>query len=309
MIQVESLTKSFGALRAVDAVSFRVPPGMIYGLLGPNGAGKTTTISCVCGLLRPDAGTVSIGGHDMAGDPLAAKAILGVVPQETAIYPTLTAAENVSYFADLYRLDSGAKPERVREVLTQVGLEPGSKQRSKTFSGGMKRRLNLAIGFVHRPRALLLDEPTVGIDPQARIHVLDVVRALRAEGTAILYTTHYLEEAEELCDRIAVMDHGRILAEGTIPELRRLLGEGTILTLRGRFTAEQVRPLLDGRDGMRVLSLEDGDAKISVSGEQDAGAALSAEVMRRGVPVSEISMREPSLQDLFLKLTGRELRD
>jgi ABC-2 type transport system ATP-binding protein len=309
MIHVENLQKSYGSTRAVDIISFRVAPGEIYGLLGPNGAGKTTTISCISGLLKADGGRVTVAGIDLAADPIRARRHLGVVPQETAIYDTLTAAENVSYFASLHGL-SGAEARRsVGESLERVGLDPAAKTASRKFSGGMKRRLNLAIGLVHRPKALLLDEPTVGIDPQARINILDVVRALQKEGTAILYTTHYLEEAELLCDRVGIMDKGRVLAEGTISELRRLVGEGTVVTLRGSFTANAFRSALGASGAVKVVSLEDNTAMVAVVGERRAASDLLTTVLRAGLDIADITMQEPSLQNVFIKLTGRDLRD
>jgi len=309
MIRAENLRKTFGSVRAVDTISFHVPAGEIYGLLGPNGAGKTTTISCISGLLRPEGGRVTIGGVDVAADPLRARETLGVVPQEIAIYETLTARENLDYFASLHGLAGAERRGRVDEALERVGLSADSKKATKDFSGGMKRRCNLAIGLVSRPRALLLDEPTVGIDPQARIHILDVVREVQREGTAILYTTHYLEEAESLCDRIGIMDAGRILAEGTVPELRRLVGEGTLVTLRGHFPAGAMQTALASRKDVRVVLLEDDHAMLSVSGEHRAASEVLSSVLRANIEVSGISMQEPSLQSVFLKLTGRELRD
>ena len=302
MIQVENLRKSFGAVQAVDTITFRVSPGEIYGLLGPNGAGKTTTISCISGLLKPDAGQVSIDDADLSIDPLRARRVLGIVPQETAIYDTLTARENVSYFAALHGLGGAERRKR-------VGLAAESKQSSKKFSGGMKRRLNLAIGLVSDPKVLLLDEPTVGIDPQARIHILDVVRDVQRQGTAILYTTHYLEEAESLCDRIGIMDHGRILAEGTIPELRRRVGEGTVVTLKGRFSAETLRSVLPANGVAQVIALEDNSAVLSVRGESGPASEILSAVLKAGIELTDITMQEPTLQNLFIKLTGRDLRD
>jgi ABC-2 type transport system ATP-binding protein len=341
VIQVQNLQKSFGSTRAVDGISFEVTAGTIYGLLGPNGAGKTTTISCVTGLLKADGGRIVVDGVEFAADPIRAKRALGVVPQETAIYATLSAYENVAYFASLHGLSGGELRRKVNEALERVGLASDSKQQSRTFSGGMKRRLNLAIGLVHGPKILLLDEPTVGIDPQARINILDVVRALQREGTAVLYTTHYLEEAENLCDRVGIMDRGRILAEGTVPELRRLVGEGTVITLRGGFTADAFNAAVAADSGVRVLSLEDKAAMVSMGGglaqsggtQRSAGTAGAASavgaggapasaraggrsaadllsmLLRAGIDVEEIAIREPSLQNVFIKLTGRELRD
>ncbi len=309
MIKVENLQKHYGSTRAVDGISFRVAPGEIYGLLGPNGAGKTTTISCISGLLKPDGGRVTVADIDLAADPIGARRHLGVVPQETAIYDTLSAAENVSYFASLHGITGGEAKRKVAQSLERVGLDPGAKTASRKFSGGMKRRLNLAIGLVHGPKALLLDEPTVGIDPQARINILDVVRALQKEGAAILYTTHYLEEAELLCDRVGIVDKGRILAEGTITELRRLVGEGTIVTLRGEFTANAFRSAIGASADVKIVSLEDNAAMVSVTGERRAASDLLTTILRSGVDVADITMQEPSLQNVFIKLTGRDLRD
>ncbi len=309
MIRVENLRKNFGAVHAVDGISFHVAAGEIYGLLGPNGAGKTTTISCLAGLLKPDAGRLLLNGVDVAAEAVRARRALGVVPQETAIYETLTARENVAYFADLHGLRGPEKKRAVDEALDRVGLADAGKQQSRAFSGGMKRRLNLAIGLVSRPRALLLDEPTVGIDPQARIRILEVVRTVQREGTAILYTTHYLEEAESLCDRVGIVDQGRMLAEGGIADLRRLVGEGTVVTLRGRFGADRIRTAVADQEGVQVLSLEDNSAMISVRGQGRTASDVLSTVLRSGVDITDISMQEPSLQNVFIKLTGRELRD
>jgi len=309
LIQVQDLRKSFGQTRAVDGITFAVSEGMIYGLLGPNGAGKTTTISCITGLLMPDGGRIVLDGCELASDPIRFKRSIGVVPQETALYPTLTAYENVAYFASLHGLSGADLRGRAGQILDRVGLSAGSKQQARTFSGGMKRRLNLAIGLMHRPRLLLLDEPTVGIDPQARINILDVVREIQREGTGILYTTHYLEEAETLCDRVGIMDHGRVLAEGTVSELRSMVGEGTVVALRGKFRAEALRASIASDPSIHLLSLEDDAAMLSVGGAARAVADLLSSLLRGGIEVEEISMREASLQNVFLKLTGRELRD
>ncbi|HEX3129941.1 MAG TPA: ABC transporter ATP-binding protein, partial [Thermoanaerobaculia bacterium] len=218
-------------------------------LLGPNGAGKTTTFSMLAGLLAPDDGRITMGGVDLADNPVQVKRGLGVVPQEVAIYEELTARENLRLWAGLYGLSGPALDETVARALDEVGLSGRSKEPVERFSGGMKRRLNLSLGLVHQPKVILLDEPTVGIDPQARANILDVVRRVADSGAAVLYTTHYLEEAERLCDRIGILDHGKLLAEGTLAELKELVGE------------------------------------------------------------EEVVVIPPSLNRLFLKLTGRELRD
>jgi ABC-2 type transport system ATP-binding protein len=220
-VVVNGLTKRFGDRVAVDGVSFAIEGGEIFGLLGPNGAGKSTTVNVLSTYLAADAGTVTIGGLPV-GSGLAVKSLIGVVPQELALYEDLTAEENVDFFARLYRLPRDERRVRIREVLEAVGLEDRSREPVRDFSGGMKRRLNLAIGIVHRPDFVMLDEPTVGVDPQSREKIFEIIRGLKRRGATLLYTSHYMEEVEQLCDRIAIMDDGRIIAAGTLEELLRL---------------------------------------------------------------------------------------
>jgi ABC-2 type transport system ATP-binding protein len=309
MLSVANLSKSYGSTRAVDDISFEVRPGEIYGLLGPNGAGKTTTISCTCGLLRPDAGSIELGGVALGADPLAFKQMIGVVPQEAAIYGDLSARENLSFWGRLAGLKGATLAERIEQVLSGAGLAERSREATRKYSGGMKRRLNLAIGMLHQPRLLLLDEPTVGIDVQARLNILDVVREVAQAGTAVLYTTHYLEEAQELCDRIGIMDQGRILAEGTLAQLKQMVGEGEILTLRGGFEAKDAGALIGRETGAEVIALEDGYAMVSVRAASGEVATLLGRLLEQHLPIDDISIQPPSLQGVFLKLTGKELRD
>ncbi len=308
-IGVEKLSKRFGEIHAVKRISFEVRPGEIYGLLGPNGAGKTTTLSMLSGLLRPDDGKITFDGVDLQSDPIRVKSALGVVPQETALYDELTATENLRFWGGLYGL-AGADLERaVETVLAQVGLDRRAKEPVKNFSGGMKRRLNLSLGLVHRPLVVLLDEPTVGIDPQARLNILDVVRGVAASGTTVLYTTHYLEEAETLCNRIGIMDHGEILAEGTLDELKRMVGEEEVVTLEGTFDVDAVKRRLGPIEGLTLLGAEPNRVVLSTRGSGRAAVELLGTVFSEKLDVSGISIRPPSLNSLFLKLTGRELRD
>jgi ABC-2 type transport system ATP-binding protein len=307
LIRVEALTKKFGDKTAVDGISFAVPPGEIYGLLGPNGAGKTTTLSMLAGLLAPDSGRITFDGVDLAADPLGCKRRLGVVPQEVAVYEELSALENVRFWGSLYGLSGKALAEAAERALAQVELAGRAKDAVKTYSGGMKRRLNLALGLVHSPRAVLLDEVTVGIDPQARASVLDVVRAVADAGAAVIYTTHYLEEAERFCDRIGIVDHGRILAEGTLDELKAKLGGEEVVTLHGGFAPEAAEAALAGLPGVRVLSAAPG--RVSFSAGEGRAAGLLGEIYRHGLALDRVAIEPPSLNALFLRLTGRELRD
>lgn len=309
MIRAEDLAKRFGEIRAVDGVSFEVRSGEIYGLLGPNGAGKTTTMSMIAGLLAPDAGRITFDGVDLAADPILFKSRLGVVPQEVAIYEELTARENLHFWGGMYGLGGRKLRQAIDEALDLVGLTGRSKEPVKGFSGGMKRRLNLSLGLIHQPKAVLMDEPTVGIDPQAREKLLDVVKRVAENGTSVLYTTHYLEEAERLCQRIGIIDQGRILAEGTLEELQRMVGEAEVVTLRGGFIVDKAREKLEALEGVRLISAEEGRLVLATEGEGRGAAELLSIIYQQGIPIDSVSIEPPSLNGLFLKLTGRALRD
>jgi ABC-2 type transport system ATP-binding protein len=255
MIDVADLRKQYGELVAVDGVTFAAEAATIFGLLGPNGAGKSTIIGCISGLLQPTAGRVRVLGHDVVVDGIEARRSLGVVPQELALYEDLSAKDNLSYWGAAYGLAGDGLRRRVLEVLERIGLADRAREAVKRFSGGMKRRLNFGCAIVHRPKVLLLDEPTVGVDPQSRVRLLDLVREEVKAGTCVLYTTHYMEEAQDLCDRLAIIDHGRLLAIGTLDELRRIVGERDLLRISGRFDPASVAHALErmerSRDGER----------------------------------------------------------
>ncbi len=308
MISVQGLSKRFGELRAVDHISFEVAQGELFGFLGPNGAGKTTTISMISGLLRPDEGTVTIGEYDLWASPRKAKCLLGLVPQEVALYEEFNARENLLFWGGLYGVSRSELNKSIDEILQRVDLADRAKEPVSRFSGGMKRRLNLAIGLVHRPKVLLLDEPTVGIDPQARNAILEVIREIARQGTTILFTTHHLEEAEKLCDRIAIMDHGQILQTGSVSELARVVGDRDVVTLRGKFTAEQMQQCLE-HEPVSVLGVTDQLATVSLVGEHYGLAALVERLGKSGIELADLSVQKPTLESVFLKLTGRELRD
>jgi ABC-2 type transport system ATP-binding protein len=309
MIEVKNVSKSYGALKAVDGVSFDIRKGEIFGLLGPNGAGKTTTISMIAGLLKPDEGEIAFEGMDVWSNLKAVKQKMGVVPQDIALYEELSAKENLSFWGGLYGLKGPKLKEKSGFILDLLGLSEKSKAAVSTYSGGMKRRLNLGIGLLHEPKFLLLDEPTVGIDPQARINILDAVKNVARDGTTILYTTHYMEEAEELCDRLAIVDHGKILARGTVPELKRMVGEGKVVTLRGAFKPEDIRdhPMIG--EGLEILKLEENLAVLSTPAEGQSMSALFADLLTGDLKIDDLTVLEPTLQSVFIKLTGRELRD
>ena len=308
MIRVETLHKSYGNLRAVDGISFEVSEGELFGFLGPNGAGKTTTLSMISGLLKPDQGRVSVNDIDVWSSPKEAKRILGLVPQDLALYETLNARENILFWGSLYHIPKAELRAGMELWLDRVGLKDRAKEPVSKFSGGMKRRLNLAIGLVHNPRVVLLDEPTVGIDPQARHKILDLIRAIAKEGTTILFTTHHLEEAEALCDRIAIIDHGKILQTGSVSELAQIVDDGDIVTLQGAFSATQLKATLKNEQ-VTVLNAAEQSATLSLDQDGINLATLLQKLGEGGVNVTDVSMQRPNLESVFLKLTGRELRD
>ena len=231
ILEAQNLVKKFNDFTAVDGVSFAIEEGEVFSLLGPNGAGKTTTISMLSCLLAPTQGDAVIGGFSVDKDPMAVKKVIGVVPQDIALYEDLSAIENLMFWGRMYGMGGAALKQRVAEVLDEVGLTDKAKQRVKTYSGGMKRRINIAVGLLHKPRLLFMDEPTVGIDPQSRRNILDSVKALNQQGMTVLYTTHYMEEAQELSQRVGIIDHGKLIALGTQHELTQMVGQMDALRL------------------------------------------------------------------------------
>jgi ABC-2 type transport system ATP-binding protein len=308
MLDVQGFSKTFGTLRAADAVAFYVEAGEIYGLLGPNGAGKTTTISMISGLLRPDSGRVLVGAVDVWSEPQKAKALMGVAPQELAIYEELSARENLEFWGQVAGLSRAEVKVRATELLETLTLSDRAKDPVKTYSGGMKRRVNIGCALLHRPKLLLLDEPTVGIDPQARSNILELVRKLSDEGTAILYTTHYLEEAEFLCDRIGIIDHGHLLAEGTLDDLQKRLSGDRLFLVEGKF--EDATPENWPGFAEKFRLIQKGPRQISVAavGERDPADCLR-DLLQLPVQAENVMLKRPTLNDVFLQLTGRDLRE
>jgi len=309
VIEISGLRKQFGDLVAVDETSLTAQAGEIFGLLGPNGAGKSTTINCIAGLLTPTSGKVLVDGHDVVRDGTAARRALGVVPQELALYEDLTAQENLDYWGGAQGMRNPDLKRRIEEVLGLIGLQDRAKEPVKRFSGGMKRRLNFACGIVHRPKVLLLDEPTVGVDPQSRVKLLDLVRDQAAAGTCVLYTTHYMEEAETLCDRLAVMDHGKVIAQGTLLELRALLGERDLLRLVGNFDPGKARSALQSLESIEVLQAEADQLTLALGEASRRLPHVFAALASAGAEIRGTTLTQPSLESLFIKLTGSELRE
>jgi len=309
MIEVQGLRKTYGELVAVDGVWFTVRAGEVFGLLGPNGAGKTTTIGCLSGLLAPDGGRVRIMGHDVGREGVAARKRLGLVPQEIALYEELSARENLAYWGGVYGLRGAELRRRIQEALELIGLEDRARDPVRSFSGGMKRRLNFACGILHRPAVLLLDEPAVGVDPQSRVRLLELVREQARGGVCVLYTTHYMEEAEALCDRLGVLDRGKLVAQGTLEELRAMLGERDLLRVNGSFPVEAARQALAGIEGLEILQADGTEIVAALAeGPRRLPSVLGA-LAAAGAEVRETALRRPSLESLFIKLTGKELRE
>jgi len=313
LLEVSHLRKCYGNLVAVDDLSFRVEAGEIFGLLGPNGAGKTTAMMILAGLRASDGGQVVIDSRSFSAAALELKSLIGVVPQELAIYPDLSAEENLSFFGRLYGVFGRPLEERMERVLDIVGLSDNRQQLVRTFSGGMKRRLNFAVGILHDPKLVILDEPTVGVDPQSRTHLLDCIRNLSREKVAVIYCSHYMEEIEALCHRVAIMDQGRLLACGTLDELLDRNRADLLLRVRGWSAAMASR--VDGVADVEPLGDDQALLHLRRNRRDDADgmAAKLAEALERlrqaGVQLQKIETKEHNLERLFLELTGRRLRD
>ncbi len=309
IVEVRGLVKRFGDLVAVDDVSFAIEQGEIFGLLGPNGAGKTTTISMVSCLIDPTAGAITVDGNEVATAPGAVKSVLGIVPQEIALYPTLTAQENLAFWGQMYGLSGSALKQAVADALELAGLADRAKERIEKYSGGMKRRINIAAGILHKPKVLLMDEPTVGIDPQSRNHILETVKQLNASGMTVVYTSHYMEEVEYLCDRIAIMDHGKIIASGTLNELRDVVGGMDVVDVKVTEVTEGVLDRVRGIEGVKQADRTDGAIQVLTPGSGTILGKLVATLESEGAHVTSITVTEPNLESVFLRLTGKSLRD
>ena len=309
VLECRGLRKTFGDRVAVDGVGFTIDRGETYGLLGPNGAGKTTTISMICGLLAREAGEVTLEGRTLDTKTVDVKALVGYVPQEIAIYPDLTATENLRFFAKLYGIDRDEIGTRVTESLETVGLADRAGEQTADFSGGMKRRLNIALGLLNRPRLLVLDEPTAGVDPQSRNAILESVARFSDQGMAVLYTTHYMEEAERLCDRVGIIDEGNLKAEGTRRELVSLVGEHDRVRLGARGDTSSAIARLRSMPAVVEATARDGEIELLVADARSVLASLVQTTADAGVEIGSVEVQEPNLEAVFLHLTGKALRD
>lgn len=310
MLSVRGLGKSFGERVAVDGVSFAIASREIYGLLGPNGAGKTTSISMIAGILARDAGEITIDGISIdAGPP--ARAMIGIVPQSITLYLDLTARENLDFWGRMYDLSGAALRDAIDGALDAVGLTKRGDDIVGTYSGGMQRRLNLACGILHRPKLVILDEPTVGVDPQSRSAIFDLVERLRDTGAAILYTTHYMEEAERLCARIGIIDSGRLIAEGTRAELVARLGQEARIEIGvGRGDSlDRAERIVSALEGVVSATVENSHLHVIADHGANRLPTLLSALLNAGTVTESVRVVEPNLEDVFLRMTGRALRD
>ena len=311
-VEVESLVKRYGELVAVDGLSLRIPRGQVLGLLGPNGSGKTTTISCILQLLTYDKGSIRVFGHPMTPIAYGIKRRIGVVPQDVAVFNELTVAENVNAFCALYVRDRATRRRLVDEAIAFVGLEKFVKFKPKKLSGGLLRRLNIACGIAHGPDLIILDEPTVAVDPQSRGAILDGIKRLNEQGATIIYTSHYMEEVEQLCHRIVIMDRGRQVASGTSDELKAMIGAGERIRVEiadpvplGEETLEGLRRL----EHVRTATYREPDVLVECSpGAHNLSDVMGA-LAAAGATCGRVTSEPPTLNDVFLEITGRALRD
>jgi ABC-2 type transport system ATP-binding protein len=309
IVETKNLVKRYGNAEAVKGLSFAIRRGEIFGFLGPNGAGKTTTISMLACLLEPTEGTAIVAGHDVVRAPGQVKRRIGLVPQELALYPTLSARDNLNFFGRIYGLHGQKLRQRVDEVLEMVGLAERAKSAVRTFSGGMKRRLNIAAGLLHSPEILFLDEPTVGVDPQSRNAIFEHVERLNAAGMTILYTTHYMEEAERLCDRVAIVDEGRIVALDAPRKLVADLGGGIIQLGVANGIATGMLERIQAVPDVRAVTRLNGKVRVEATRAQEALIHLLELFNRTDTDVTALEVLEPNLETVFLHLTGKRLRD
>lgn len=308
-IQISNVSKKYGDNVAVNGISFEIGKGELFGLLGPNGAGKSTTISMMTGLLSPTGGDIFLNGKSVVKNPMAARKILGLVPQEIALYPTLTAKENLQFWGKMYNLSGKHLKQRVDAVLQIAGLEDRKNERIDSYSGGMKRRINIAAALLHQPEILIMDEPTVGIDPQSRNHILESVKQLNQEGMTVIYTSHYMEEIEYLCNRIGIVDHGKLIAIGEKENLKQSIKDEEKIILELSMVTPIIVEKLKKLPCVEQIQVDDNQVTILSKESKDLIANIVTEITKMNVKILGMKVEEPNLETMFLQLTGHALRD
>lgn len=309
VITVNNLKKTYGGRQAVKGISFKVHKGEVLGLLGPNGAGKSTTINILANVLSYDGGTIEVLGHEVSKETKAVKKEMGIIPQDLAIYEELSAEENVRFFASLYHIKRKELKKNVKEALESVDLYDRRNDKSKTFSGGMKRRLNIACGIAHKPQIIIMDEPTVGVDPQSRNHILELIKTLKANGITVIYSTHYMEEVEAIADRMIVMNEGNIIAEGTKEDLLKKVNNDVKYTFSLTNLDELDGNIIRSLDKVKKVNKTKELLEVVVSETEDDINDIVSIILKSNCKIENINRKEPSLEDIFLDLTGRTLRD
>ncbi len=304
MLSVQNISKSFRQQRAVNGIRLELLEGEFYGLLGPNGAGKTTTIQMISGILPPDSGTILIGGKDVYAHTTEVKMLMGIVPQEIALYDDLSSLDNLLFWGGLYGIKGSHAKQKAAFLLEWVGLADRQNDTISAYSGGMKRRINIACALMHDPALILMDEPTVGIDPQSRNKIYELLQSLHQQNKTILYTTHYMEEAEKMCDRIGIIDHGKIIAEGTLPELKRDHDTGSSIVINYEGNVSMVLP------GYEITNdTENKELIIHTRETRNILPDIVKKCSDAGITIHNIDIRNADLETIFLDLTGRQLRD
>ena len=309
IVETHDLTKVFNGRNAVDRLDLEIEEGEFFGLLGPNGAGKSTTVAMLSTILRPTRGTVTIAGYDIKRQAKEIRRIIGVVPQEFGLYDQLTAAENLAYFGKLHGVEGGKLKVRIEELLKLVQLQDRANDLVKTFSGGMKHRLNLVMGLIHEPKLLFLDEPTTGLDPQARLAVWELIKRFQSEGVTILLTTHYMEEADYLCERVAIMDRGKVIALDSPARLKRSIGKLEVIEVKARKVTKKVLNELRKLKGVQKVARTTDGLRVLTPAANEVMARVVTLASFAGVQIDSLNVAQPTLEDVFIKLTGKTLRD
>lgn len=309
IVETHDLTKVFNGRNAVDRLDLEIEEGEFFGLLGPNGAGKSTTVAMLSTILRPTRGTVTIAGYDIKRHAKEIRRLIGVVPQEFGLYDQLTAAENLAYFGKLHGVEGGKLKDRIEELLRLVQLQDRANDLVNTFSGGMKHRLNLVMGLIHEPKLLFLDEPTTGLDPQARLAVWELIKRFQSGGVTILLTTHYMEEADYLCERVAIMDRGKVIALDSPARLKRSIGKLEVIEVKARKVTKKVLNELRKLKGVRKVARTTEGLRVLTPAANEVMARVVTLASFAGVQIDSLNVAQPTLEDVFIKLTGKTLRD